>query len=363
MTQININVVGEPTDLPVLRIDGRPEAYTARLEPGRAIFTLDDAPANVGATITYNGLHTVRVITPPPGTWEADLPPVRPPEAIETIELRYQAELRRLFIADQIFVDDHGQRIVLGLSTDFRLFQMFKDAEDIEPVVAQRIAAGAQGFRVFGTCHFLFDLDPREDATYYTHLRLFVDVMADRGLYVQFTAMADAQLLAPGFQQRDHWERCCDVLADAPNVFVELANEAVKNGVDPRQFSKPGRAPWVSSGSFSDGWEPTGAWGDIVTFHPRRDWKWAFTIPATVNELREYPGQRKPIWIGEPIGAADRNEPGRRANDPALFEKMGADVGLWAAGGVFHSEAGLTSGIWSGPQEDCARAFFRGLHR
>jgi hypothetical protein len=228
--------------------------------------------------------------------------------------------------------------------------------------VEQRMAAGAQGLRVFGTCDFLFKLDPRAYGDYYTQVTEFAAWLAQSRVYLQFTAMADAQHLK-NFDQQDHWHRCCDALADSPNVILELANENQQNGVDASQFTKPARAPLVSSGSFCDGWTPTGSWGDLVTFHPRRDWKWWYTVPATVQELREYPGQHKPVWIGEPIGAADQNEPGRRANDPALFEKLGAGIGIFSAGGVFHSQSGLASQLWTPREEECARAFFRGLHR
>jgi hypothetical protein len=363
--QIHINVIGDPgRDMPLLTVDNG-ASYIGRIEGARCSFQLADTePTGHGASI-FSGVQSVRVIVPPEGSWEADLPPVKPPESTTPIVLRYGPTLKRLHVSDDALVDDDGQRIVLGLSTDFQLFELFLAGDapiSIDGVLEQRAAAGAQGFRVFGTCDFLFKLDPRQWPAYYTALTDFAAMLAREGLYLQFTAMADAQHLHD-FDQQDHWQRCCDALADSPNVILELANENQQNGVDASQFTKPERAPLVSSGSFCDGWTPTGSWGDLVTFHPRRDQKWWYTVPATVQELRDYPGQHKPVWIGEPIGAADQNEPGRRANDPALFEKLGAGIGIFSAGGVFHSQSGLTSQLWTPREEECARAFFRGLHR
>lgn len=369
MRQIVIAVTGTPTDHPTLIVDGQPAVYTADLDtPGVACFTLlPSAGQGWGATVIYAGGRTLRLITPVEDCehpYDANLPPVRPPEATGTIVLAY-ASVSRLRPLDWMLVNEAGSRVVLGLSTDFPLFLHFLEDRELGPVVNQRIQAGAQGFRVFGTCGFLFTLDPRMyGPRYYLALDEFATWLEERGLYMQFTAIADGQMLAAGFDQQGHFRHCCDVLSSHTNVVVvEACNENMANGVDAHHWGKPQTSTLVSSGSFCDGWEPTGTWGDLVTFHPRRDWKWSFTIPSTVNELRRYEGQHKPIWIGEPIGAGNHDEPGRRASNPESFQNMAVEIKLWCAGGVYHSEAGLSSALWSETQYLCAESFYRGLRR
>jgi len=64
---------------------------------------------------------------------------------------------------------------------------------------------------------------------------------------------------------------------------------------------------------------------------------------------------------GEPIGFADEFDPGRRANDPLAAYRLGADSALWGAGGVFHSDSGTASAIFTPTQRACAEAFLRGV--
>jgi hypothetical protein len=366
MKQINLNVVGDPKgDVPILIGDDGTQ-QRGSIAGARAVFVLLDS-ASGGATITYAGGRLLRVIIPPSaGAYEADQAPVRPPEAIGTIQLEYGAGVSRLHAADAGLIDEGGERVVLGLTTDFRLYRMYLDGEDVTAILAEREAAGAQGVRVFGTCVNLFDLDPRVyGPRYYQALPEFARLLAGRGDYLQFTAITDAQLLARNFDAAAHWSAVCDALADEPNVVVcELVNEYFKNGVEPWHFTRPTHAPAiVSVGSFVDGDFPPAPWGDVSTFHPTRSWKWWFTVAATAQEIRaDHRGAGKPVWIGEPMGAAAAPR-GDRSTDAACFEKLGVSIGVYAAGGVFHSDSGLMSLFWSEPEAHCAEAFFRGLHR
>ncbi|HXU04411.1 MAG TPA: hypothetical protein VN903_25795 [Polyangia bacterium] len=371
MKTVNINVVGDPHgDVPILLTDSG-SSYLAAMGGGKAVFSLPDS-ASGGATITYAAsTRFLRVIVPPsPGTWEADLPPVKPPEATEPIVLYYADTdsplpwtKGRLSLASDCFVDASGRKVALGLSSDFRAFQRFLHGEDLTALTQQRKAAGSQGPRVFGTCVNLFPLDPRDFGDYYDGLRRYARWLAGQGEWLHFTACTDVQLLRSGFDVHGHWHACCDVLADEPNVVVcELVNEWFKNGVDPKAFSKPAKAPIVSCGSFVDGQFAPAGWGDVLDFHPSRNPdKWDVTVPQTVEEIRAHDGPR-PVWIGEPMGAAAAPR-GDRSTDVARFERLGVACGVFAAGGVFHSDAGCQSVLWSDVEQRCAEGFFRGIHR
>jgi hypothetical protein len=371
MKEILIHVEGRLTDLPVLVPDDSAiAAVTADVSrPGLAAFRIPDN-ATGGASVMMSRQTGIRLIYPPTsGSFEANVPPVRPPEAVGELKIVAQAtrpagqRVARLRAQDDSLADAAGQRVVLGLSTDFQLFQRWLNDEQVDTIIDERIAAGSQGVRFFCTCDFLFKLDPRQHADFYGRLREFVRVLASKAQYAQVTCMADMGLgNLPSLDQQRHWAACCDALADEPNVlFAELGNETFKNGIDPTRFSRPARAPLTCAGSFVDGMTEPAGWGEVMSFHPRRDWKWWFTVAATAQELRQ--NTRKPVWIGEPIGAADHDERDRRASDPRLFEKLGLSIGGFAAGGVFHSDAGLTSARWTDRERECAEAFFRGMHR
>lgn len=356
MKYVNCTVQGTITDTPFVLVDGDPTHYAISIveSESRVRFGVDDH-ATGGFTLYYNG-QSVR-------TPECVLP-LNPGANVEGPVMVYVTPTIELFPDSDCFRASNGAHVVVGLASDFRLFQMFLQGEDISPILAQRVDAGAQGFRVFGTCDWLFKLDPRQHPDYYQRLTEFAQLMRDNGLYLQWTAMADAQNLH-NFNQQDHWQRTADALAGLDNIVVlELVNEYWQNGVNPQAFARPsGYTGAVSVGSFGDGMAAPAHWGNVLTFHPRRDGKWWYTVPATAQEVRSYPHQALPVWIGEPIGAADHDEPGRRASNPELFEKMAVGIGVYAAGGVFHSVGGLSSSQWTFQEVACALAFFQGLHR
>jgi len=120
MKQINVNVVGIPTDTPVLNVDGRSTSYLADLsQQGRAIFRLADSePTGVGATIHYAG-NSLRVLVPPTGAWEADQPPVKPPDATGPVVIIY-ARAPAISVRGAEFIVS-GSRWPWRGCTDFRL--------------------------------------------------------------------------------------------------------------------------------------------------------------------------------------------------------------------------------------------------
>jgi hypothetical protein len=69
----------------------------------------------------------------------------------------------------------------------------------------------------------------------------------------------------------------------------------------------------------------------------------------------------KPVVNGEPIGAAERDEPGRRLAAPGFFRDLArrtSAAGL--PGGTFHCEDGLFARVPGPIQQACARAWVQG---
>jgi hypothetical protein len=70
----------------------------------------------------------------------------------------------------------------------------------------------------------------------------------------------------------------------------------------------------------------------------------------------------KPAISGEPIGAAEQSDPGRREADPNFFFAMGALCRLFELGAcVFHSEDGLQARPLAPNQQRCAEEFLAGF--
>ena len=170
-----------------------------------------------------------------------------------------------------------------------------------------------------------------------------------------------------GFARQQHWRETCDRLIGTGWRLLELCNEPFKNGITPAEFAPIPNGIPQSPGSFVDGMAPpsptwTAQPNAYNTFHDSRGWKWPVTMGVTTWELYKYPGGDVATLCNEPIGCAEHDEPGRRTTGPpALFEQKGRDCATWAAGGVFHSQAGLTSEQWGPIQLACAEAFVRGL--
>jgi hypothetical protein len=122
--------------------------------------------------------------------------------------------------------------------------------------------------------------------------------------------------------------------------------------------------PWApavqTSGFYDDG--PQAFSLSAINFHPERSMDGA--VPKFVGKLFEtavylWP-VGKPIIYDEIIGAQETNEPGRRCNDPGLWNKMGLAIGL-VDGLYFHSQPGLSSDGFGPIVTDCYRAFLKGV--
>lgn len=256
------------------------------------------------------------------------------------------------------FVTGPGDPWTWAMVDGFRDLEILLAGGDLAPQLQETRDLGANGRRVLLSAINLFQLDPRQQLHFLEGVAQLADLYAAHGLYGEFVVFADAQIWLPSVdEQRAHLARVREALGDRVNVFLSLANEPFKNGVDPRQFSAPRPGPLFAFGDAVDGMPLYGG-GDFATFHTRRDWKWVVTVPQTVLELHQ--AFANPIVLNEPMGAAEvaRSD---RSTDPAAFYRYGVDAALHASGATFHSEAGLQSQLLGPVQRRCADAFFRGL--
>jgi hypothetical protein len=273
-----------------------------------------------------------------------------------------EASLSPIHVDGIDFRDAQNQRWIWRGFTDFLLYWRYLTGQPIDDLLTERANLGANLVRVLGMVDW-GPLRPTEHGDYYDKLAPFVDSIAAHGLYVEFTVFADAQVIMPRpDQQQAHFTQVCDRLRGRSNVFVELANEFPKNGINPADFSAPEGIVSAHGSGLGDGMPAQPGWS-YTTFHCRRDYP-KLLLDAQPIELiygwEGFPGFHHPVVGDEPIGADEVDQPGRRSVDPNLFFKMGVLHGLWN-GGTFHSEDGIHSQPLRSVQRACALTFFKGL--
>ncbi len=195
-----------------------------------------------------------------------------------------------------------------------------------------------------------------------------------RGLHVLVTAVTDSR--DGGYNVASHLDAVAGILAAHPGALAECANEyyhpTQSNEVnDAKRLAAMCRAAFARSGRpWALGAPPfatlqAGRWpvpmGDFVTSHLDRGGD-AWAQLDGVRALRAIQdATRRPVLNSEPIGAGEKDDPGRRLADPDVFFALGVLNRAFDIGGVFHSESG-SNALPLGPvQQAAARAFVAGV--
>ena len=221
--------------------------------------------------------------------------------------------------------------------------------------------------RVLAMADGLFRLPPEEGIR---HMPTLFEMAADRGLYVEIVALADttsyrmdpaglrAQAAAVGSQAAGH-----------SNVVVQIANEHYhptqsRELHDAAVLAELGRLipPHVLHTESAAAEDSADApQGQYVTRHLARSGSPAELLEGVQLLGRLAARTGRPVVNDEPIGAGERDEPGRRLSDPEFFRELArrtSAAGL--AGGTFHCEDGLHPRIPGPVQQACARAWVQG---
>lgn len=253
--------------------------------------------------------------------------------------------------------------------TDFGMFNRHRSGADIQPLLTERIGYGANTLRVLMVASALFQLSP--DGFTDAQADSFFDLTASRGLRVEAVVLVDAnpdQSSNPGIAptlptwalQNAFLGRMAAVFNRHWNVIGELCNECNHgiNRVDPTQFSKPAGPTLWERGSKTADEDPYLPPWDLVGDHPGRVDEW----PRRIN-CKDIIGllAHGPCVENEPMGAAEADEPGRRATSALDFAQFGAACGLLTNGCLFHSTDGIASQALGPVQAAAGRAFFAGM--
>lgn len=286
----------------------------------------------------------------------------------------------------RIFRTPEGKPWLWNMASEFLLFNDYLDGGDawISAVCDDVVKAGFNGVRVFGMAHWIPVNErgqrPFNPANYgdryFTALGEFADALHTRGLYFEFTALADTPLLMPNtHDQRVFLERVASVLSSKPNAFLEYCNEPFDSDNMCGDVLAMGRVPGtvVQASGNGDVRELSDRYVldyklDYVTIHTPRDDEWVRKTHDGMdmrdgfsNNGKSFDGAQVPVVLDEPIGAADQAISGKRANNPNWFREYGAGAGLFANGGTFHSNDGIATRPWSEIQRAAAVQFATGV--
>lgn len=240
-------------------------------------------------------------------------------------------------------------------ATDFLLLKKVLDGQDISPILNQRQAAGANLVRVFAICKNIADLNPSHYGDYWGGVDRLLTLAEARGLYVELTVFADAELVIPGqADQLAFWEGF-QQFTSRPNLFLELVNENshVGNHINTNAFVALAGPALQSHGSNQSDEHPVDPAWDYVVFHARRD------PPPDARGATNYDASE--FEANYPKTHPTIADEGIKVQDIGYAALMGKHANIHN-GGTFHSQEGVTSELWSDQTAQAAFAFFTEIH-
>ncbi len=241
-------------------------------------------------------------------------------------------------------------------SSEFSLYKRHFEG-DIRPVLQERSALGFNLLRVWllNTSVIPGGLHPRMYQDFYSELPRFAALLASFGFCVEFTAFTQTKTLMPSkSDQHLHWQRIIEALYGAPNVLLELVNEADQhdNATDPSLLQIRPSGIIASSGSNgADSPPPQPVW-DYVLYHSNGLNEWQRKVGHNTME---------PADIHHCPGLANENTryPDQDSSD-VHAEDAAEGAALLCAGSCFHSQSGKVSRLFDDAEFHAAAAWVRG---
>ena len=279
------------------------------------------------------------------------------------------AQCGRLSARDTRLVCSDGSTFRWRGVTAFALLEQIAHGRRADADAYMRWAqvTGFNLVRVLAVADVLFKLPADEGLR---HMPALFEMAARRGLYVEIVALADSERFGmTGPSLREQVAEVGKIAAGHANAVVQVANEhyhptqsrEVQDSAVLAELGRliPPQVLYTESAAADDtATEPQGAY---ITRHLSRSGS-----PAQMLERVQLLGRLasktgKPVVNGEPIGAAERDDPGRRLSDPGFFRDLARQTSAAGlAGGTFHCEDGLLARVPGPVQQACARAWVQG---
>jgi hypothetical protein len=229
-------------------------------------------------------------------------------------------------------------------------------------------ATGFNLLRVLAMADGLFRLNPGEGRR---HMPTLFAIAAKHGLYVEIVALADSASYRMDLGRlREQVAGVGTLAAAQEHVVVQIANEhfhPTQSRVlrDPAVLAELGRlipaqVLYTESAAAQD--TAVVPQGRYITRHLSRSGTPAEMLDRVPLLAMLAVETGKPVVADEPIGAAERAEPGRRLSDFGFFGALGSRTAAGGlAGGTFHCEDCLYARTPGPVQQACARAWIQGV--
>jgi len=269
---------------------------------------------------------------------------------------------QHLTISGTRFLDDKGAPFDWRGISAFRLLEFAAHGREKEADAYLAWAASKKlnVVRVFAIADGIFQLTPADGQRALPRL---LEMAAKRGMYVEVVALTGTAVIKVDIPR--FVKAIGEICARYPNAVLELANEpghsTQSDDVHKPAFMRtladlvPAVVP-VSLGSIE--WGDGFAAGRYVTWHAPRTANWDKEIAKGAGLVKTF---GKPVISDEPIGAADKPDPGRRDNDPARFRAAGAAARAAGIGSTFHYDGGIQTRMPTKIEMACLDAWLEGV--
>lgn len=307
--------------------------------------------------------------------------PLKPPPFV----LAGEQGTGRVIVRGADFVyEQTGQPFTWRGSSEFMLYWGYLRGKltDLSKQLDQRATAGANVLRVFLTFNWTEwggdKLVVANEPNFYSSLSSFLALLYERGFRVELVLFGDAPQFPTRASQEEYVRRVADIVASAPNVFVEVANEP--QGGDKNIVGNGERAVELGRLIQGHGFPVASGWYDLpidATSFPHLDYQTVHSDrgPEWMRKSKElmdwrdgfgwasglsFPGLHIPIVGDEPMGLNEvaSDDRSTSAEDAAAYAAIS---GLFGAGSTAHTEAGLNFQMWGPVQTRAAKAWFDAL--
>lgn len=293
--------------------------------------------------------------------------------------------LPRLRVRGHCFEKETGERFTAIETTDYRLYQMFLNGENIVPILQQREEEEFNLVRVLGMCHNMFRLYPTDYSDFYSSIVPFFQLCTAHHLYVEFTAFADATIVMPNLdQQIGNWINIGQEVQKVTNKLIELVNEEDQpvNRLACRDMVSKFPNVLCSRGSNGSERPPirdafsaplkagASGWWDYETAHWNDAFEWWRKVGHNAMEYNTgarytdgpYNGQIAIPASGVPV-LSNENTRLDKDRNLAHFEDAPTGASLLCAGSCCHTDDGKFSRLFSEDTLTFTRAWVKGAKK
>jgi len=259
--------------------------------------------------------------------------------------------------SNRLFIRDGKIHRVKSV-TAFKLLYWFSQGKDIDPFLSTfkrsnelRILSSTDGM----SSPWGNDAWPLPSATM---VREFCEYVGKRNWDVEFTCITGNDP-----NKIESLRHIIEYLGfrKVKNVTIELANEPQFNKSNPhllKQVARDSGLLWTS-GIYHNNNE---FFGQFINYHSARDNEWV----RKFHDALEYwtgggPNFKEEKALKVPSKADEPIRPDAAAFNQLDFYTYGAGVGLFSAGGCFHSQSGKLAGLPTKDELDCYHAFMDGM--